>query len=424
MDGDNGTRGENAVTNRLLAPLDRARRVSESLSQAARRARFSARSRRYTRNGFSDRAGQGLFDLFVRASLWLVVLLPLAVTSGYLFALASDQYASEFKFTVSGSEPPVADGIGMLTGLPSLSVVQDTQIIANHLQSRAVVTLLEKNLGLRSLYADPAIDWYARFNPEKPIERLVKYWQGMIGIGIQMPSGIVDVQVRAFSPEAARDISLELIRISENLINEMNERMNRDALLAAEADLERASARLSKARISLQRARNEAGLLDVEQAADGIGKLITESRRTLLQLEQEYQAQLRSVQETAPQMQNLKARIGATRQQIVTLQAQLTTRAEGQSGALSGAALRFSELELERQIAEKLYAGAITALEVARITAERKRLYLNTFVAPVLAQEAKYPRRFLLTLLIGVGLLALWGALVGMVALVRNHRAA
>jgi len=80
-------------------------------------------------------------------------------------------------------------------------------------------------------------------------------------------------------------------------------------------------------------------------------------------------------------------------------------------------------LDLERQIAEKLYAGAISTLEVARLTAERKRMYLNTFVQPSLPQEAQYPRRILFTSsTLGI-LLTIWGALMGLVSVVRNYMA-
>ena len=60
---------------------------------------------------------------------------------------------------------------------------------------------------------------------------------------------------------------------------------------------------------------------------------------------------------------------------------------------------RFSELDLERQIAERLYAGAVASLELARASAERKEMYVNAFVKPVVPEQSEYPRRLLFSFL-------------------------
>jgi capsular polysaccharide transport system permease protein len=407
---------------RFLPPLERARMVSEALSEAARRARFSARSRRYAQNSFGARQGEFFVRIAQFIAFWLIVIIPTVASGIYFGFMASDQFSTEIKFTVSGTEPPISDGIGVITGIPALSIVQDTQIVANHLLSRAAVEALDAKYAIRDHYSAPSIDWPARFNRDKPIERFVRYWQRMTSVSIQMPSGILDVQVIAFTPEAARDIASGIIELSENLINEMNAQINRDAVAAAEADFERAGQRLTQARVNLQKARNESGLLDVNKAAEGVGRLISTLRATLLQMEQEYQVQLRSVSENAPQMRALRARITTTTAQIKELEAQLTTRNES-NDTLSASTLKFSELELERQISERLFTGAVAALELARINAERKRMYLNTFVTPSLPQEAKYPRRVLWIFLTALGGLLGWGILVGLISVIRNHMA-
>ena len=224
-----------------LAPLDRARLVSQALSDAARRARFSMRSRRRLEGtGFQTSRGDTLLRHAVWLSFWLFVATPTIAASVYLGLFASDQYVAEFKFTVAGAEAPPIDAIGALTGIPDVSIIQDTQIVVNHLNSRAAVEALEQQTNLRAKYSDPSIDWLSRFNATKPIEKLVRYWSGMIDASIKMPAGIVEVKVRAFNPNDALAIAQGTLSIGENLINELNERMNKDTMSAAEAEVERA----------------------------------------------------------------------------------------------------------------------------------------------------------------------------------------
>lgn len=409
-----------------MTPLERARYVSQALSDAARRARFSSKSRRnLSGGGFAARKGAAAFRWMVILSFWAIVGIPGSVAVAYFGFFASDQYRVEVQFTVAGGEPMMADGLTAITGIPSITIIQDVQIVTNFLQSRAAVEKIQEKVDLRAKFAREEADWFARFNPSKPIEKFVRYWQNMISVAIKMPGGIVDFRVRAFTPEDARAIAQAAIEVSEELVNDLNQRQNNDAMRNAEHDVERASKRLMEARIALEEARNSAGILDVSATIQSLNTLINELRSGMLKMQQEYQTQLRVVSETAPQMRNLRTRIETTNAQIMELEAQLTStrRSANSDNTLALSMTRFAVLDLERQIAERLYAGAVSTMEVARLTAERKRMYLNTFVQPSLPQEAQYPRRLLFSAAIVAGLLALWGALIGMASVIRNYMA-
>lgn len=405
--------------------LERARNFSQALSDAARRARFSTRyRRRLTGGGFQARRDAAILRFFVIASFAFMVAIPSLGGLVYYGLIASDQFVAEAKFTVSGGELPSADNIGSLTGIPAMAIIQDTQIVTNYIESRAALEKLEKMIDLRKLYSNPDADWWARFDPDKPIEKFLKYWKHMVDVSIKMPSGIVDFKVRAFTPQDAARIGHAVIEINEALINDMNLRMNHDAITNAEQQLERASQRLTRARLSYERARNDEGVLDASKAADSMNALVTETRGQLLKLQQQYNSQKSFVLESAPQMRALLSRIEATRAQIGELESKLTdTKKSLGAPTLAVTLTKFSELDLEQKIAERLYAGAAAALEVARLTAERKQMYIDTFVSPVAPETSEYPRRVLFPTLILIASLAVWGSCCGLVVLIRNHMA-
>jgi capsular polysaccharide transport system permease protein len=421
MEIENGPRSDQGS----VSALERARIVSQALSEAARRVRLSTRRRVYSSGGFHARRGARAMRLAMLVSFYLMVVVPSLCGFIYYGFLASDQFVSETKFTISGGDAPMLDGIGALTGVPAISVVQDTQIVVKYIEGRAALEQLEKAIGVRELYARPEADWLARFNPDQPIEKFVKYWRRMATASIIMPAGIVDVKVRAFTPRDASKIATAVIAISETLINDMNDRMHRDAIANAEQEFNRTAARLTEARIALEKARNEEGLLDADKAGEALNKLLTDSRGSLLRLQQEYASQLASVLESAPQMVALKSRIDATKGQIAEIESKLTTTelTSASQPTLAVSMTKFAKLDLERQIAERLYSGAAASLEAVRLTADQKLMYINTFVRPSAPQEAQYPQRRLDPILILVGSLALWGICCGLLALVRNHMA-
>lgn len=409
-----------------MSALDRARVLSQALADAARLARNSKRSRRaLASGGFHARRGARSFRLAFFVSFVLMVAIPSASAAIYYAFIASDQYVAEAKFTVSGGEPPTQDTFGSFTGIPAVAIIQGTQIVMNYIHSRAAVEKLDGLVGLRSLYATENADRLARFDPSKPIEKLVRYWGGMSSVSISLPGGIVDLKVRAFTPEDATKIASAVLDISEALVNNMNERMNHDAVSNAEFELDRTSARLTKAQLALEAARNDAGLLDVVKSSEALNKLITDTRANLLLLQQQYSSELKYVSESAPQMRTLKSRIDASSSQIAELESKLTATKLTSSSepTLAVSMTKFSELDLEHQVAERLYAGAASSLEIAHFAAEHKLLYLNAFVKPVLPQEPQYPRRLLSCGAIVAGSLAIWGACCGLAMAIRNYKA-
>jgi capsular polysaccharide transport system permease protein len=409
--------------------LERAQAVSRALTDAARRARFSTRARGAYRGGsFAARPGAKLMRVLTIALFVLMVALPNLVAVLYFGLIASDQYVSEAKFTVSSGAIPKMDAVGSVTGVPPMLIVQDTQVVTSYIASRAMVEALDREIGLRAVYSAPSIDWWARFRKDKPIEKFADYWEKMSSTSIAFPSGIVSLKVRAFNPEDAKRIADAVVRQSENLINDLNDRMRRDTVLASEREMQRAAQGLGRARIAMENERNAEGLIDVGETNKALTGIESELQSDLLKAEQEYQTGLRYVTADAPQMRVLKSRITAMKSQLDEMKAQFTSQDEKNMSAvadkaLSGKMTKFAELDLEERIAEKRYAVSVAAVEAARMMSERRMLYLHEIVAPALPEESMYPRRWLSIGMTFVASLIAWAATVGAMAFVRNHMA-
>jgi capsular polysaccharide transport system permease protein len=415
-----------------LAPqraLERAQAISRALTDAARRARFSIRTRgAYRGGGFDLRRGAKLIRILTITLFVLLVAVPDFAATVYFGLLASDQFVSEAKFTVSSGAIPKMDKMGSVTGVPPILIIQDMQVVTNYIHSRPMVEELERTVGLREVYSSAAIDRWARFHKSEPIEKFTDYWDSMSGASIAMPSGIVTLTVRAFTPTDAKRIADAVIRLSENLINDLNARMQRDTVQASERDMQQAAQDLGRARMQMELERNAEGLIDVRETGKAIGDLVAEVESDLLKAQLEYKTQLSYVSQDAPQMQVLKSRISAMQTQLDQLNAQLTSRTEQSVSAeanqsLSGKMTKFAELDLNERIAEKRYELAAAAVEAARMLTERRMLYLHKIVAPALPEEAEYPKRLLSIGITFLASLLAWGTAVGAMTFVRNHMA-
>jgi len=409
---ESGDLNPGAFAERRAAALARAASVSEELRRSARTMRL-AKTRAVSPRSWQVGARLG-YQTFTQAwslrpellGLLIFFAAPAGLVVGYFSLIASSQYISEARFAVRGGERPASDVLSAVTGLASFTQVQDSLIIVNYIKSQALVEYLDRQIGLRAIYGSDKIDWVSRFKLKAPIEDFVKYWRGRVKISIESPSGIVTVQVSAFTPEDALKIADATVDLSERLVNGLSEQARKDAVSEAESELARAENRLRNARTSLRDLRNEQSTLDPRRTAEGIGRLISELRLEKIRLEQALTASRRgNVAETAPQNQILRTRIDVIGEQIAGLDELLTSQGGSGADTIAGKITRFDEFELEKQIAEKQYTLAAAALERARINAEGKKVYLATFVRPVLAHDPSYPNRLLFSLL-GVGAVA------------------
>jgi capsular polysaccharide transport system permease protein len=397
----------------------RALAISAALRMAARKARVSVRGNIDYRFFQIDRWQQRLAG-GVGISFILVAVLPTLISGLYFWLVASDQFVSEAKFAVRDGEHPILESIEGLMGLPSNQRTQDALILCEYIRSRGLLEDLDRNLNLRSLYSRLEADYFSRLDPEEPMEDIVRYWRRHVYTSIDSTSGIVTVSVRAFSAEDALQIANAIVDKSEKLVNELSERSRRNVLKLAQDRLARAEEQLKVSTAEMRSIRNTEGLIDAGKAAEALTKIAGDLRLQLIKAEQENETLQHLLSQDAPQLRILKERIGNMREQIRSLEGEMTTK-EASPTTLSGSMERFDRGTLDRKIAEQQYVAAAAALEQARLNVETQQVYLVTFLRPSLAQEALYPKRLWMWLAFSGGGLALWGAGIGMAVVVRNH---
>jgi capsular polysaccharide transport system permease protein len=237
------------------------------------------------------------------------------------------------------------------------------------------------------------------------MEALVAYWNGMVQPFFDMTTGTVSVRVKAFAPADAQLIAAQVIHLSEDLVNSMSQRAREDAVRSDQEEFRKAGDQLGKIRQQMLEFRNQQQMIDPKAEAASSLSLISHLREELALA----QANLDSYGEAteAPGAKVLRLRIAALQRQIAAASSSITSSdRQSKTNALSANVTSFEELDTKRQVAEKYYDAALSALEKAQYDASRQASYLAVFVEPNLPQTAAYPRRamsVILTLLASAG---------------------
>jgi len=387
---------------RPLTPADRQQQIAESLRQFARMSRFADR-----------RKGIRSYQSHVKSDHWTPVLfvlcfvLPTLAGAIYYGLIASDRYVTEARFAIrpaiGSSEKATPDSVGTNSGVPAQMVAQDTLITYSYILSRPMVEVIEKQLPIREWFGRDSIDFLSRFDPDKPIEKFLKYWKQRVEVDVESSSGIMSLWVEAFDPDESLAISKAVLQEAERMVNELSMTARNDALAESDRELKLADERLRKVSVAVRDLRNREGVLDAQKSNEANLKVISELRANRINLAVQLAIGQRDLGPESRRIMDLKQQIRAIDDNIARIEKASATQDPEQKRVLSEALTRFEALENERKNAFKYYEQVLSAHERARIIAARQIEFFSPIVQPVKAESSTQPRRILMISLIAAG---------------------
>jgi capsular polysaccharide transport system permease protein len=119
-------------------------------------------------------------------------------------------------------------------------------------------------------------------------------------------------------------------------------------------------------------------------------------------------------------MRVMASQIDAKKQQIEKLESQIASTNSRETN-LADRSTEFSQIELEQKLAEDRLAASITALEGVEYMSQQRLLYLDPFLQPTIADEARYPRRILWIGIVFGSSLLLFAGLAGILSVTRTR---
>lgn len=383
-----------------------------------------------TLNGpLQKRARRGRWRL---ASLLLAVLLPTAMAAAYLYRYADDQYVTEFRFSVRHEAPlrmDAAAGSSITASLGGagsmLAVMTDSEIVIQYLKSHQVIDdIIAAGVDLDAVYGRAGRDFLAHLRPRAPIEERERYWRRMVDPFFDMTTGIVSVQVRAFSPEDARLVAATALRLAEKLVNDMSSRAHEDVLAYATREVSDSAAKLKTAEDTIASYRNHHAVLFPEMQATTDTTVEGKVWENLIEAKTNFNAQLAAgVSGDSMQMRMLGNRISAMQTALRDVHGRMAQNGPGgqPDASLASVLSEYDALHLDEGIDAKVYERALMALQDARNAASQQGVYLDAFVRPGLPEQSMYPIRWRIILETALLSLVAWCLLQLLYHGIRDH---
>ena len=359
-------------------------------------------------------------------SFLLLVVMPFAAACAYYYAYASNRYVAEFRFFVYLSSPPGAGSTssGTSGGILNLSQVQSpptiTQsfVLADYLKSGRAAQEIDKRLQIRDRFSRPEIDWWWRYHGRSS-ESLAKYWQTMVDAQYDMNTGLAYAKIQAFTPTDAQLIASELLKIAEDLANDMSLRARNDIVSVAQREVDSAEERLKTVNQNFNAFRNTHQMISSEGATSSNVQLVNSLRQSLSQIDTQLKALSPNLSPKAPAVVFLRNLRSATEQQLRDVEKEVKSNTT--DPGLSTVVAEFEDLTLRRTLAQQVLTNAVNSLEQAKLSAASQMIYVMPYVVPTVAAEAVLPNRPMSLFIVFLILVAAWAIVVTVTYAVLDH---
>ncbi|MDO6728088.1 sugar transporter [Cognatishimia sp. 1_MG-2023] len=359
--------------------------------------------------------------IWLMASFVMWVLGPLVAATIYLFTVAQDQYASYVGFAVRTEE--TSSAIELLGGLTEFagSSSSDTDILFRFIKSREMVRNVNVSLDLERIFQNPD-DPIFGLRPAASSEVIERYWRRMVKVFYDRNTGLMELRVNAFHPQDAQRVAQAIVNESTQLINEMSSIARTDTTRHAREELALSVERLKRARKAMMQFRSRTQIVDPRADAAGRTELLNNLQAQLANALIELDLLRQSAHPTSSRITQEERRVAVIKDRIAEEREALGSASDPEQDAYSKLVGEYEALAVDQEFAEKSYLSAQANYDSALSEAQRQSRYLATYIPPTLAEDAEYPRRFILCLLLAGGLFFSWAIATLIYYSIRDRR--
>ncbi len=329
----------------------------------------------------------------VLKSISVIVGLPTLVALLYFGFLATDLFVAESRFSVRESSSEAGSSLTSILAAPVISGGnQNSIIVADYIRSHEIVSQLNERLDLAGHYSDKKIDFFARLKSSPTKEELHEYYLRRIELTEDSGGDILVLKTMSPDRHFAKLLADSIIELSEQLVNEMSTRIEEDSLRSARAEVELALQKVKDSNLELSGFRAENTSINPAEETSALLGIVSGMESNLASAKAALAEKRAFMKESSAAVKSLKNKVNALNKQLQLEKSRLV----GKDGTgMNQLITEFQPLALNQQLAQQHYTSALTSLELARVEAQRKKLYLITFVKPGLPEQALEPRRIM-----------------------------
>ena len=303
--------------------------------------------------------------------------------------------------------------------LPSSSdSYKDGMILKEYLLSKTAFNEISKVINLRELYTSSNIPFYKRLQTTSNSDDYLDLFTSQLSVDTNPETNILTLEYSAPSPSMSMDVISIILQLSEEFINDFNKRTVLIELDFSKKLVSESHDRLNIARGRLIGFQNSNNVFSPTHSSEKVLATIGTLDSKLVDLKLELSKKSAYLKPTSAQIIEIIRAINDIGQQITHHKSLL----HGDDNDLN---LKINnQAQLENEVAFHLEAYKMANIHLSKTqTSAQKKLKTIVFITkPILPDNKSYPGRVELISNIFVILMLLYGIVLLMTAIVRDHK--
>lgn len=355
----------------------------------------------------------------LRKPFILLVFLPFLLFAFYQIVIASPRYESQAKLIVK--EPSAMStldpAMAMMSGFGITGGGGDTQLVKFFIHSNDMLNYLESTLSLRDHFSSNDYDIFSRLSDDSSTESLLDYYLNIVIVDIDEKSQVLSIRVQAFSPEFAMKLNKAIVTRAEWYINEIGHNLAKAQLQFVQQEHQLVQQKLRTAKGELLEFQRKYDLLDPQAEGMALQQITYRLESEVAAKRTELRTLRSSMSSNAPLVMLAESELSSMIGQLDNVRNRLTEDGSSQRSninngiepSVSEILVKFSDYQINMELALTAYTSSQVSLEKSRIEAYKQLKYLVVVESSTLPDDAKYPNvQYNLTLLLAL-LLMLFG---------------
>lgn len=354
-----------------------------------------------------------------------MVIVPFVLAAIYLFIFASNRYVSSSQVVVRQQESgqqAAMPGLAMLVGAVDPVSREDTLYLKEYIVSHDMLQVLEDKLNWVENYAGKWNDPLFYLSKDASREEKLKFYQRMVSINYNETTGLLQINVEAFTPEYAEAVLREILIQSDVFVNSITRSMADEQLAFAQRELLASTERYEEQRAKLVAFQNENNIFNAEGTAESRSQIIASLEAEIVREKAKLNGLKTRLSSNAPQIRSQENKINALSKQLQTEQSKITASDFNADDILNTITFEYRRLQVDLLVAEEFYKTSLTVVENAKLETLKNIRSLIAVVKPNLPQQATYPRTIYNLITILIILLLVYGITQFVLASIRDHR--
>ena len=322
-------------------------------------------------------------------SVTQLLLIPVALSGIYFYAIARDRYVTRSDFVIRKAEESDTNmagaGLASLLGRGNQLSLEDARFLKTYLQSPQVLADLDRTYDLDQAYAQKGLDRLAGMKPDLSKEKRLNYFKKQVSVNLDEISGAIVLRTIGLDPKASLNLNRFMLAKSEQFVNRLNQDISQKQLSFAESELGRARGNLNQAKNRLLAYQDSNTVIDPKGEAELAGQTISKLQEKLVELRVELATLKRQFKDPAePEVAVVADQVRELEQQIEKERRSLVS-SKGRN--LNRKAADVLKLESDVSFATDSYKLALTSVEKARIESKRQQKFMALLSAPQLPED-------------------------------------